>query len=151
MTDPNSNVQTLPSDLREIAERLFSDSRNCKCDPEVGHVCESCILFSLLHKAATEIVKLRAYVTLQQPKDKEKPKTSLKDLPVAERTGMSYQGKSIYTIENTKGLYWLLGERDSWSSSAVAAKRHSIRGTGWVESHFARNREIEECLKSATG
>lgn len=149
MTDPNSNIQTLPSDLREIAERLFSRSDNCKCDPEVNHVCESCVLFSLLHKAATEIVKLRACVTLQQPKDKEKPKTSLQDLPVAERTDMSFQGRSIYVIENVKGFFYLLGERDTWSSSSIVAKRRSSRGHGWVESNFVHNLEMEKYIRSS--
>jgi hypothetical protein len=54
--------EELAEDLREIARKLYDPDLfvdGCRCDASVNVVCESCVTYDILRKAANEIDRLR--------------------------------------------------------------------------------------------
>ena len=64
-------VEELPEDLRITAKRI-SDSGGCSCDISVGHICEPCLLHSLMFNAAREIERLKSELKMKVPKTLQK-------------------------------------------------------------------------------
>ena len=130
--------ELLSEDLRFTAEHLFNDKNSCRCDLSVGHICESCVVHSLMIRAAAEIEKLRG-------RKKMKGEDVLK-LPVAEFTGANFLGKNIYVIRSMPGLYRMKCDKDKDLTQIVHARRCCTRGKSWAETLFVRNRELEDRL-----
>jgi hypothetical protein len=138
----NKEVQELPEDLKFFADRLFSG--NCSCDLSVGHVCESCTLFSLLNRASTEIINLRERLSGGKKMNKE----DIMKLPIAEFTGANFLGRNIYIINGVQGIYRMRCYKDK-SVPTVSARRNSRKGGSWAETVFVRCQELENRLRAA--